>query len=96
MFNHPKDWVDWSHEFRTKARALDLWDHIDPDTLSPWPTKPTPLNLANYPKKLVRPETRASSQTQTPTLTSQAEEADPRSPPTSVADMTTEGRAAYQ
>jgi hypothetical protein len=62
-FNYPKDWVDWSHKIRTKAQALDLWDYIDPETLNPWPEKPTPLNLANYPKKLMQIKTRASSST---------------------------------
>jgi hypothetical protein len=100
FFNHPKDWVDWSHEFRTKARALDLWDYINPETLNPWPVKPTPLNLASYPKKLVRVETRASSSTalsqMQPHSLGSVDEADPRNSPTSVAEMTAEGRAAYQ
>ena len=99
IYAYPRDCTKWSHDFRDKARGLELWDYIDPDTLSPWPTKPTPLNLANYPKKLVRVETRASSSTaqsqiQTPSQTT--DEVDPRNPPTSVTEMTTEGRASYQ
>lgn len=95
FFNHPKDWIDWSHEFRTKARALKLWDYIDPETLKPWATEPTAPDFADYPKKLTRLETRASSSTaQTPSHT--MEEIDTRNPPTSVAEMTAEGRASYQ
>lgn len=95
FYGHPKDWVDWSHEFRVKARALQLWDYVDPATRKSWPVEPGAPSFTAYPKRLARIETRASSQS-TPSHATIVEEADPRGIPASVVEMTAEGRAAYQ
>jgi hypothetical protein len=93
-YTHPKDSVVWTQEFRDKARALELWDYINPETLEPWPKKPTKPNLAKYPTKTVRPSARAPSHS-TQTQGSQAEE-EPTPAPTSIGDLTAEGKASYQ
>jgi hypothetical protein len=71
---------------------------MNPDTPKPWPIEPTAPKYADYPKKLVRIGTRASSQSsQTQAQgTIQVEEVDHEHQATSVAEMTSDGRAAYQ
>lgn len=91
-FDYPKDWIDWSREFRIKARSLNLWTYIEPDKNIPWPIQPIAPNMANYPKRAVRSETRGRGQAETPA----PEQVDPRGSPTSIGEMTTEGKLNYQ
>lgn len=94
-FDKPQDWTKWSREARIYAKNLDLWAYIDPENKAPWPVKPVRPNIADYPKKLVRIETRQSSSNtleSTPTL----EQVDISSTPRTVGEMTAEGRANYQ
>jgi hypothetical protein len=79
------DWINWSREFRIKARPLNLWTYIEPDKNIPWPIQPIAPNMANYPKRAVRSETRGRGQAETPA----PEQVDPRGSPTSIGEMTT-------
>jgi hypothetical protein len=94
-YDYPKDWVNWSREFRIKARSLNLWIYIEPDKNIPWPEQPVAPHIANYPKKIVRTETRSSSASRT-TATPAPEEVDHETAPKSVGEMTGEGKSNYQ
>jgi len=91
-FDKPEDWIKFSREFRIQARNLDLWIYIDPENKIPWLGKPVRPEISNYPKKLVRASTRASSQT---SATPAPEEVDPRSTPSALSEMTAEGKADF-
>ena len=101
-YTSPRDWVNWSYDFRSRARTTRLWDYINPDTLKPWLNEPIPPNITDYPRRLICSiETRASSQTassqtaQYQSLYLGLEEVDLYNPPDSIADIITEGKANY-
>ena len=89
-YDQPQDWIKWSREFRIKAKSLNLWIYIDPDNQIPWPVEPVAPVISNYPKRVVRVETRSSS-----SMTPQ-DETDIHNTPRTTSEMTTEGRASYQ
>jgi hypothetical protein len=96
-YDHPKDCINWTKEFRLRARASNLWNYINPEGPIPWPTQPLAPNMADYPRKLIRIETRASGpSSRNVTPAASYEEVDPDHVPTSISEMTTEGKANYQ
>src|SRR5437763_12276023 len=46
----PDDWDKWDKQFRAKAVANSLWEHIDPDALDPkaFLTEPEEPRLSDY------------------------------------------------
>ncbi|KAI3328373.1 hypothetical protein F4824DRAFT_483681 [Ustulina deusta] len=50
-FTKAEDYDDWNRDFIAKARALDLWEFIDPTGRNNWPTKPMKPDITKYPKK---------------------------------------------
>ena len=46
----PEDWDKWDKQFRSKAVANSLWEHINPDALDPkaFLTKPEEPRLSDY------------------------------------------------
>ena len=81
-FDQPQDWIKWSREFRIKTKSLNLWTHIDPDNRIPWPVEPVAPVISNYPKRVIRIETRSSSSRTIETNLSPAqEEADTHNAP---------------
>jgi hypothetical protein len=93
-FDKPEDWIKFSREFRIQARIIDLWIYIDPENKIPWLGKPVRPEISNYPEKLVRASTRASSSTQT-SISLAPEEVDPRSTLSALSEMTAEGKANF-
>jgi hypothetical protein len=96
-FDQPQDWIKWSREFRIKTKSLNLWTYIDPDNRIPWPVELVAPVISNYPKRVVRIETRiSSSRTIETNLSPAQEEPDTHNAPRTTSEMTTEGRASYQ
>ena len=58
----PLDWPNWDNEFKTKAVAYRLWEHIDPSCEeTPLARRPVPPMVSDFPKEIV------STPQQTPT-----------------------------
>ncbi|RYP45703.1 hypothetical protein DL768_008002 [Monosporascus sp. mg162] len=93
IYKGPKDWDRFKGEFQSRAYALDIWDYIDPDQDNPWPVRPTEPDITSYPKRRLRQTTRATSSSSEGTI--QVEEVDRTGHPTSIREMTTEGKQAY-
>ncbi|KAI0815409.1 hypothetical protein GGR55DRAFT_675026 [Xylaria sp. FL0064] len=69
-FTKAEDYDDWNRNFIAKARALDLWEFINPTGRNNWPTKPMKPDITKYPKKNSRNafyETNTRSLTRNPT-----------------------------
>ena len=88
-FDGPQDWTNWDHAAQGEAQGLNLWKFMEPGKKIPWLVEPTRPAISDYPKKLVRVETRAaSSMTATPV----PEEIDLHHAPRTVGELTAEGR----
>ena len=47
-YDTAKDWVVYGNALCYKAKSLDLWQYINPETLKPWPTEPEEPNISVY------------------------------------------------
>jgi hypothetical protein len=63
QYNKPEDWINWSHQFRLRAKTLNLWQYIDPDNQEPWPIRPSAPLIRSYRR---RPEPQPSVSTPKP------------------------------
>lgn len=95
-FDKPQDWPNWSPEFKGKAKNLDLWDYLNPDDKTPWPTRPVAPAVADYAKRLVRVGTRSASSSQTTPGTLVSDEIDTSSTARTISELTTDGKENYK
>ncbi|CAJ2510573.1 Uu.00g095420.m01.CDS01 [Anthostomella pinea] len=56
VFHGSENWESWDREFQSRAIALELWDHINPDDeeREEWPEPPQKPKYKDYPKRLDR------------------------------------------
>src|SRR6516162_3437912 len=48
ILNGPSDWEIWESEFKGKAIAAHLWDHINPDQVAPLLPKPPKPKVTKF------------------------------------------------
>ena len=95
-FDQPQDWIKYGREFRIKAKSLSVWIYIDPDNRIPWLIEPVTPMISDYPKKIVRVETRVSSSRTLSDAIPIPEETDLNAVPRTITEMIIDGRASYQ
>ena len=89
----PDDWDKWDKQFRTKAVAYSLWEHIDPEARVPkaFLTEPEEPKLRDYPTG-----TRESTVTEGESQSQGCRRQQRGSTVMTIADLTLEGQKAYQ
>ena len=60
--NGSADWDSWDHQFKIKAVAANLWDHVDPEVNEPLLKKPRMLLVRSYQRQVNRRVNIRSSQ----------------------------------
>ena len=60
--NGPADWDSWDHQFKIKAVAANLWDHVDPEVDEPLLKKPRMPLVGSYQRQVNRRANAGSSQ----------------------------------
>jgi len=96
FLKNPDKWDAWNKQFQSRAVAALLWDLIDPtneDDEDLFEHKAVQPNVKDYEKRRIVGGMNTRSQHSDATM--QSEESDPNGQPTSVADMTAAGRAAF-
>src|SRR5436305_7829484 len=90
----PDDWDKWDKQFRAKAVANSLWEHINPDAPDPkaFLTEPEEPRLSDY--TTTRESTATEGDSSQGRRTRQQRAA--TGTPTSIADLTIEGQKAFQ
>ncbi|RYC64030.1 hypothetical protein CHU98_g2148 [Xylaria longipes] len=48
-FTSPDDFPQWEEDLISGARSRDLWDYMNPENRSPWPTRPRAPVISQYP-----------------------------------------------
>ncbi|RYC65525.1 hypothetical protein CHU98_g675 [Xylaria longipes] len=86
-----EDYTLWNRAFMVKAVSLDLWEYLQPEGRSKWPTPPKMPEYKDYPKKAINRQTRSQS-----SATIAEEEIEPDGVPRNLLEMTKEGKENYQ
>ena len=99
-----EDQTDQNYNFINIAESLNLWEHIDPEILKPWPERPSTPEIEDYEARPIaqgnaaessataRMQTRGLSRTATPSNSLQNAN---RLVPISIAELTSESKADY-
>ena len=102
LLKGPEEWEAWNAQFKSKAISTNIWRLITPRAgqadADPEKKEPTPPNTTEYDKRLTR-ETRSQSGQSSGTVQAQQtpqEEVDYLNRPTTVAEMTTLAKQAFQ
>ncbi|KAK8093431.1 hypothetical protein PG997_000116 [Apiospora hydei] len=90
-FKSPDDWDTWGSEFRKKAKALEIWEYIDPERKIDWMSPPRRPLLVDYPQRQGQPNRRSSIHVGGGLASDQE---DP--PARSITDLTDTGRSSFQ
>ena len=92
--NGPADWDSWDHQFKIKAVAANLWDHVDPEVDEPLLKKPRMPLVGSYQRQANRRPNAGSSQNAERSQTVEADDDDDQNiAPSALSDR---GRAALQ
>src|SRR5947209_10766429 len=92
--NGPADWDSWDHQFKIKAVAANLWDHVDPEVDEPLLKKPRMPLVGSYQRQANRRPNAGNGQNAERSQTVEADDDDDQNiAPSALSDR---GRAALQ
>ena len=105
-YSSPRDWTKWNFDFTNRAKSLNLWEHIDPRILKPWPERPIAPEIEDYEARPIQQSNVAESSTTAAgrmqtrglsrTATLGSNQSANRLVPISIAELTSESKADYQ